>query len=408
MKVRCHSTKTFVGPDIYRSDYGSPNDGVDSDAAFVIRNFVAERKRMGKHFVFDGLNTTDIMVSRSTVVDLRNNGVALKHSPTGQEWFIPTNGKPEEGAKVFAKEPLRGFLNTPIVENVVAGGGVVGAGTACAIRMENHKFPGKVRLLNSGNQTAELTAICAAMRMDCESFDRMRSPINLVLPQKSDRVVIKEPLTAGPEELVDGHFRRVARTVADGSALATVSTKDAGLTALAVSMSNGARRYFQPTGSLSPELTLLMLSVANEVVCNFEEWKMLAKWAGVSVPNFTESSDEAHKAAAELLSAMYERGLAATEAAVCTLGVKGSVGADWMKERVSRVSLQLLDGSKGLPTPSGAGDRFLGEWVFLRETWSRQGYLRHPIEATIVRITHSVANFLGLDRGQYDVEFARV
>jgi len=63
----------------------------------------------------------------------------------------------------------------------------------------------------------------------------------------------------------------------------------------------------------------------------------------------------------------------------------------------------MTDGSPGVPTPAGSGDLFLGEWIYLRETWSRQDHLRHPVAANAVRTVHTVALALGLHRDRYDV-----
>jgi hypothetical protein len=185
--------------------------------------------------------------------------------------------------------------------------------------------------------------------------------------------------------------------------VASVSTKDGALTAAAAAMGNGATRYFQPTGSLPPEITLLLLATAHEAVCNFEEWGRIAQVAGLPVPDLHEEAAEAPEAAAQLLRALHGRRWAGTDTAVCTLGRAGSVIADWQHDRVYHVGLELADGHPGVATPVGSGDQFLAEWIFLRETWSKRGHLRDPLAATGVRATHAVTSGLGLRRGDYDV-----
>jgi hypothetical protein len=185
--------------------------------------------------------------------------------------------------------------------------------------------------------------------------------------------------------------------------VASVSSKDVALTATAVATGNGARQYFQPTGSLTAEMTQLLLLMSHEVLCSFEEWGSLGRYVGMALPELNEEAPQAPEAAAELLRALHRRRWAGAEAAVCTLGRRGSMVADWLRGRVYHVSLELADGDAGVPTPAGSGDRFLAEWIFLRETWSNQGHLRDPFAATGVRATHAVAQALGLRPDRYDV-----
>jgi hypothetical protein len=79
-----------------------------------------------------------------------------------------------------------------------------------------------------------------------------------------------------------------------------------------------------------------------------------------------------------------------------------AVVMSWQDNSAHHVALEMLD-HPGVPTPVGSGDRFLAEWIFFRETWSRQGQLREPIAANGVRTTHAVVQSLGLRRGDYDV-----
>jgi hypothetical protein len=172
---------------------------------------------------------------------------------------------------------------------------------------------------------------------------------------------------------------------------------------VAVAAGNGAQRYFRPTGSLPPEITQLLLLTAHEVVCNFAQWARLGGFIGKRFPGVDEESPQAPEAAAELLRALHRRGWAGREAAVCTLGRRGSLVADWVRDRVYLVGLERTDSSPNFPAPAGAGDRFLAEWIYWRQTWSNRGHLRDPLAATAVRATCTVARALGLHRCSHEV-----
>ena len=85
------------------------------------------------------------------------------------------------------------------------------------------------------------------------------------------------------------------------------------------------------------------------------------------------------------------------------LVVNGSLVADWVRDRVYHVGLERTDSSPGLPAPAWAGDRFLAEWIYWRQTWSNRGHLRDPLAATAVRATCTVARALGLRWGSHQV-----
>jgi hypothetical protein len=206
-----------------------------------------------------------------------------------------------------------------------------------------------------------------------------------------------------PLLLIGAQRDAVLRLCEHAGAVASVSSKDAALRAAAVAAGNGARRYFRPTGALSPEMTQLLPLTAHEVVANFAEWARLGGFIGKAFPGVDEESAQAPEAAAELLRALHRRGWAGREAAVCTLVRRGSLVADWMRDRVYRVGLGRTDSSPNLQAPAGAGDRSLAERIYWRQTWSNRGHLRDPPAATAVRATCTVARALGLSRGSPEV-----
>jgi hypothetical protein len=354
-------------------------------------------------FAFEGLTTLDALASRDTVVKVCRDGVALGGPPGTSTFFIPLGQRPEPGRKVLARGPLTEVLDSPLVVRREAGGGMLRAGARLSQRVREAPGRGVVRLFDSGTGSAEVDAVCRAAVLECHALGRQPSPRSLIVPWGKDRLIIQEAPPAAPAALDHCHFESVSRGVAEANAVASVSPEDGAVAAAAAALANGARRYAQLTGALSPEMTLLLLTTTHEVLCNLEEWSGLARSAGVAAPGLGEDAAEAPEAASHLLRALRRRCWAGTEAAVCTLGRYGAVVADWVRDRVYHVGVELPDGGAGVPTPAGAGDLFLAEWIFWRETWSRRGHLRDPLAATGVRATRAVAEALGLPRGRCDV-----
>jgi hypothetical protein len=354
-------------------------------------------------FVFDGLATVDVQVSRDVVVERRADGVVLRSSQSGPGTFIPTDSSPDHGAKVNALAQWPLCLNDPILFPRSVGGGAVRAGAALAERLPGNSDAPVVRLMNSGSPCPELERLCEQTGLRSLSFARQATPVNLIIPGGPDRTIIRGRTAVAPPRLDDRSRAALGRVAEQATAFASVSSMDAALTAASLGVGVAARHYFQPTGSLAPDTTSLLMLSAHEVICNFDEWKRLGRDAGLEVPDAPEDSPEAPEAAAALLRALRRCGCAGVEAAVCTLGRSGAVVADWQEEALTFVGLARTEDDPRVPTPTGAGHRFLAEWIFLRETWSRQGHLLHPIAATAVRATHAVAQALGLRRDRYDV-----
>jgi hypothetical protein len=357
---------------------------------------------MSLTFILDGLASIDAHLTADTTVERCADGLALTHAASGTRLFLPTAGPPLPGSPVTALRSLAPLLHSPLVGCRTAGGGALRVGIALARRSRVEQRPATVHVLTSGTLTPELGEGCGRRGVLCHSLARQEVPCRLVLPGH-DRTIIQGPTTPVPLLLDDAQRDVVLRLCDHAGAVASVSSKDGALTAAAVAAGNGARRYFRPTGSLPPELTQLLLLAAHEVVANFAEWARLGGFIGKAFPGLDEESDQAPGAAAELLRALHRRGWAGHEAAVCTLGRRGSLVADWVRDRVYQVGLERTDSSPGLTVPAGACDRYLAEWIYWRQTWSNQGHLRDPLAATAVRATCNVARALGLRRGSHEV-----
>jgi hypothetical protein len=356
---------------------------------------------MSTLFVLDGLDVIDVHLAPETISECRPDGLGLRHPPSGFATFIPTDRPPAPGTTVSATQSFLPLCGSPLVARR-EGGGALRAGVALANRLRAYRAPAAVHLFNSGGPFRELDDLCSRKGVVHHSFARQATPVNLICPG-ADRIIVKGRITSVPHSLDDAHRLTVARISAQARAIVSVASKDGPLTAANVAAGNGARRYIRPTGSLAPEMNQLLLLTAHEVLCNFHDWGHLARDAGFPAPDGSEESPEAPEAAAALLRTLHKCRWAGTDAAVCTLGRRGVVVADWASDRAWLVGLELRDGDPGAPTPAGAGDRFLAEWVYLRETWSSQGHLRDPLAATALRAVHAVAQALGLRRDRYDV-----
>jgi hypothetical protein len=352
--------------------------------------------------ILDGVASVDAHLAADTTVELCVGGLALTHAASGTRLFLPTAGPPLPGSPVTALRSFTPLLDSPLVGRRTAGGGALRVGVALAQRSRLEHRPATVHLLTSGTRTTGLAEGCARRGVVCHALGRQEVTCRLVLPGH-DRIVIQGPTPPVPPFLDNAQRDLVLRLGDHAGAVASVSSKDGVLTAAAVAAGNGARRYFRPTGSLAPEMTPLLLLTAHEVVCNFAQWARLGGFIGKTFPGVDEESAQAPEAAAELLRALRRRGWAGREAAVCTLGRRGSLVADWVRDRVYHVELERTDSSPGLPAPAGAGDRFLAEWIYWRQTWSNRGHLRDPLAATAVRATCTVARALGLRWGSHQV-----
>jgi hypothetical protein len=357
---------------------------------------------MSSTFILDGLASVDAHLAADTTVERCADGVALTHASSGTRLFLPTAGPLLPGSPVTALRSLTPLLDSPFVGRRVAGGGALRVSIALAKRSRLEHRPATVHLLTSGTLTTKLAEGCGRRGVVCHALGRQEAPCRLVLPGH-DWTVIHGSTSPAPLLLDDAQRDAVLRLCDHAGAVASVSSKDGAMTAAAVAAGNGARRYFRPTGWLPPEMTQLLLLTAHEVVCNFAEWARLGGFIGKRFPGVDEESPQTPEAAAELLRALHPLGWAGREAAVCTLGRCGSLVADWVRDRVYHVGLERTDSSPGLPAPAWAGDRFLAEWIYWRQTWSNRGHLRDPLAATAVRATCTVARALGLRWGSHQV-----
>jgi hypothetical protein len=344
---------------------------------------------------FDGLPTLEGRFRRDIPVELRPDGVAYWPKPGGQACFIPTRQRPGPGAKVDALTSLDTILAGPLVGQVRPGGKAFTTAMTMATLLHGSPVYVEIHLLNSGEPCPVLVDALTRAGIRCRSFQRQRTPCNLEIPMRLDRLLIRGSIGIAPANLDGDHATIVREGLNGATAHACVSANDAALCSAAIGSCNGAYKYLLLTGSLPPGLTLGLLAQADEAAGNLGEWSTVARWARLAIPGIGEKSADAPDAAIHLLRTLRGKGLAAVHAALCTLGSNGAVMLDWDRDRAYHILPELRDGRRLVPAPAFTGDRFLGAWIFLRETWSKQGHLRDPIAANGVRATRYAVHSLG-------------
>jgi hypothetical protein len=357
---------------------------------------------LSRQVLIEGRSSQEAIVGRNVSPTLTLNGVLLRHNETGDAAFIETTTTPKPGEKVMARKGFLELAKGPFIGEVVNGGGLFNIGARMRFGANGHSNGHAVRLLNSGSPMTTLDQECRQLGIGCDSLGRHNGVTNVVIPLENDRLTIQEPCTVCSESLSAQQWGIVTSVVANATVVISSSSNDAALTMAVLVAANGCCRYAQLTGGIGLEATLLLGKIANEVAANFGELCNLGRKIGLTIPEVDETDEGAPAIALDILQAMQTCGWAGKEAAVCTLGKCGCVVADWVKGQIYRIPLEMIDGSPGVATPVGTGDRWFAEYIILRETWSKQGYLRDPIAATALRATHRVARHLGLSSRNYD------
>jgi sugar/nucleoside kinase (ribokinase family) len=124
------------------------------------------------------------------------------------------------------------------------------------------------------------------------------------------------------------------------------------------------------------------------LVLSFDDLTKLGSQIGYRLD---ESVTESAPDALRLLRCLHDRGIGGSESAVVTLGKRGCIVVDWRRNSEERIDLEYRE---EVATKNGAGDRFLGAWVFFRVAW-----LSPPKAA--VQATLKAAAFHDLTDDQY-------
>ena len=303
---------------------------------------------------------------------------------------------------------LKHLFGPPFIGRVEVGGGGPRAAAELAKARRKHQEGADtqsstgVSLLNSAESTPQLEALCMDLGIELYSLGRHECAWNIICPMDDDRCIILDDVDYHPDPLADRHRSTVIDLSHRASAVATCSSQDAAVTAAAFAHANGCPRFVQATGSLGPDLTLLLLACErNELICNWSEACRIAGWLKLRVPPIDEVAAQAPWQAARLLLQLHRLGLANGDAAVITLGRAGAVVGDWENNAVHYVRVVVLDGPH-VATPAGAGDKFLAKWIWARK-WADQGILRDPIKDGAARALRATAHALRLRPECFDV-----
>jgi len=354
------------------------------------------------HICIEGSYSEDHVLSAATAVQPKKHGILLTHPITNKSEWIVTDQEPLPGAKVFALSSLNAILDNGFVGRRENGGGAVRVAIGTANWLRDHDVAGNVQLLNAGPPAPGLAALCAEHNIRLHALGRQGTPRNLIVPLGKDRLIVPEKVTASSTGLDDGQLAALAGALEHADAVASVSSKDRALAVATLALGNGAKRYFQPGGLLGREETLGWLAVSHGVVGNFDDVCRLGWVVNLPLPGFTEELPEAADHAVKVLVELHHRGLAGKEAAVCTMGRRGSVVADWRRGRLYRVVFETTGDVDGPPSVPGCGDFWLARWILYREVWAA-AHWRDPEAAAAVRASQAVARHLGLGHDQYRV-----
>jgi hypothetical protein len=355
-----------------------------------------------KNIVFEGLVTEDYLVSPSVPVVWRPGGIELASGTTVH--FVPTDREPAPGQKVKAEIPLNPFFKVN-GGSFRHGGGAANSARAAAqvLRGMGLDSEYRVRLLDTGSLPASATASFARDGIELHSLGRCPTPRSLIIKHELDRVIVSELTAPRCGSLTDPQAATVAQAVAGASAVVS-SSRDPAVSIEVARCCNGARRHVGATSTVPPEHTMREASVAHTLVLNFDELDRLGVGAGLESSQTTEADPEAPQIAAQTLRALRAKRLAGSQRAIVTLGRRGVVAADWETEQIHCIQIRLTDDTKGVPTPAGTGDFFLGRFAVLLEAWAPGSLLRDAFLACVIRAMHAVADSIGLKRDFYHLE----
>jgi sugar/nucleoside kinase (ribokinase family) len=311
--------------------------------------------------------------------------------------FVGTTEPPYPGGKVTARNSLASGLPAGLVGAAEPGGGGPRVASGLADLRDAIPWPCCVGLVVENELSPELLALARRRGFTAAGANLRPVPVNLVMPA-ADRCIIKSP-DPPPAHAEIGAVPKLKRVFRGSDVVVHVSLASAVMAEAAMTFSNGASHVMQPTGALHQADTLRWLPRAHDVVINYTEFLGLLRMA--DIPHDDAPSDEnaadTFEATAVLLPRLHNRQLAGALATVITMGRNGCVVADWQRGTITAVRVNVRG---SVSTPVGAGDAFLAGWVFDR--WLlRNGAC--PVAAARAA-TRSVAEFLGLQQGQYSLE----
>jgi hypothetical protein len=353
-----------------------------------------------KLLLVEGNATEDAYLSQDWQPLITPENISLLGT-SGQAYSISIANRPSDSSKVTASQPIRQLLQTPMIGHIEVGGGA--ARVACTMAELRYCTPIEVQLVNEADVNPTLVQVCREKNIEQVSIGCIRTPLNIVVTSLPNRLIIREQIrrrhkAQNERLLLDniGHLKEAA------GAVAVVSPKDPSLATVIFSSSNGARKYFQPTGSLTKKMTLILALKATDLICNFTELLSFTHLVNIDTPNLSEEDAAAPLLVASLLRQLRAMGLVGKFSSVVTLGKRGAVAADWQQgERIYSLMFKPLKNSAVVPTPAGTGDWLLGAIIFFNHVWASLDLLKDPVMASTLRSMYFVCDKLGIHRDSY-------
>jgi hypothetical protein len=345
--------------------------------------------------VISGRASLDVFPASDTQVDVQDQGVTLV-GQAGDEQFIPTRQAPRPGSKTEAETSLATLIGTGLVREPQLGGGAVNSSVQAAQLAGELVGPKvNVHLLVENNQNEFVAALGDRKGFGVGFCDLSEVPVNLGVPTAHDRIIVKSPLAMTASVSTLDSFRAFESTLQAATVVAFVSPASPMMVAAMMALGNGALRVAQPTGAMDLAATLLMLQVVDDLVVSDDDLLKLGKQTGceVDLPG-GETPAELVETSVRVLKHLHRQRHAGSRTAVVTLGKNGCLVADWRRNEIERIELEFHEPA---PTKNGAGDAFLGAWIFFRAL----GY--DPFEAAR-RATHKAVKFHGLTENQYNLK----
>jgi len=344
--------------------------------------------------VLSGRASDDVEPCPETHVEVHDHGITLTN-PSGFAKFIATRQIPLPGSKTVAVMPLDDLVSSQLVEKPHSAGGAVNSTVETVHLARSRGEPGvRVSLLVENRESESLTTLGARNGFGVSFGNLSPIPVNLVFTDGGNRTIVKTPLSPPEPCETLGHFTHVAPLLREASVVALVSPSNPTMVAALMALSNGALKIAQPTGALDLASTVLMLQEVDDLVVSYDELLKLGTMTGFSLEDpGTETSPQAVETVSRILRFLRDLRLAGSMTSVITLGKRGCIVADWETSRIVCIAVELFE---EVATRAGAGDTFLGAWVFYRAIG------RDPVDAA-VEATEAVVEWHGLEADQYRI-----
>ena len=287
-----------------------------------------------------------------------------KRKPTARAIDIATQGRPERGAKITARQPIDARRFEGLIEATTFGGGGLNQSERLLKCLSPRHQDAEVVVIDSSAPCPALAAHCFGLGIELVPLDCHDLPVNVVSPYGDDKLVVRSPV-ASQGWLDPDQRSRLRQAVRSANVVVCVSPKAAALAQELFRAASTAIGYLQPTGGLTAELTVQLARGCRGLACNAHELGLLAKGLNVGAPEIDEASRTAADETARLLIQLHERRGLGCQVASITLGRRGCVVVEWPERRAWAIEIHVAGGVAA--TPNKAGDHWNAAWIVDRE-----------------------------------------